>query len=417
MNEERKQHKLIWKQRIIEAYTGHLGVYEWMQSHNIPVSTFYKWKRKLEMSGEISHDISPRSKIKIQNNTELWIKRVSCAKSSRLTLRQWAIQEDIDFHTLQSWNECISGASVYEEARIWKNRILEAYRSNITIIDWCKLNEVDIRKFYLWKRILTKNGDIPLDVCTSKNREQHWKSIIVEAFNSKLTIDEWCKQHNICRRAFDDWKRRLLGSGDILLSNLGKLCEYQRKKEHWKQLVLEAYSGKFPIMSWCKQHQVKYSRLLDWKIKLLKNGDILSSDVSFQAPKRRQDYWKPIVLEAYNSDISITDWCEQHNVELTCFSKWTKKLINRGEISVEMIEERKRYKAEHATNNLREPVFCELPIPENTGLTEEGDVHISKGTTFRVGKFTLSVDEGVSEDMLNAALEALNTVMEVFGND
>ena len=94
-----------------------------------------------------------------------------------------------------------------------------------------------------------------------------------------------------------------------------------------------------------------------------------------------------------------------------------RKLIDSGEISGEMIEERKKFKQAYAKNNSREPIFCELPIPENMDSVEINDTSISKGTTFRVGKFTLSVEEDVSEDMLNAALEALNPVMEVVGND
>ena len=413
-NEEMEQKKLLWKQRILDAYHSDIGVLEWLRNNGIDYKNFYKWRRKLVVSGDISSDIFRRSDEKMQRNIELWKKRISDAQRSNLNQTQWCKQHCISIRVFQYWKLYIYGSS-REKAKIWKEIILKAYNSKTSISKWCRTHNVNVGNFLRWKRILIQSGDLPYYMSSWRGHDKiYWKQIILEAYNSDSSVESWCKQHGICRRVLGAWKNMLIKSGDISPSDIGKLRN--RVKEYWKRLVLEAYSSGLHIVDWCKQRHVNYSKLVAWKIKLLKAGEIPHT-VSIRREIRHQDYWKPIVIEAYNSDISITDWCELHNVELTCFSKWTRKLIDSGEISGEMIEERKKFKQAYAKNNSREPIFCELPIPENMDSVEINDTSISKGTTFRVGKFTLSVEEDVSEDMLNAALEALNTVMEVFGND
>ena len=410
---DEEQQVLIWKQRILNAYNSKLGVVRWLQQNQIAPMTFYRWRHKLVTSGDISPDMFPRSEDKRKNNIELWKKRIADAHNSGLSRRQWCEQQEVSIGSFQYWNSYFSDGSS-KKARIWKERILEAYNSNLSITSWCKIHHIDIFQFFKWKRVLIRDGILPAEMVSWRIRnKKYWKRMVLDAYSSKYSLKEWCRQHQINQRILYEWKKRLISSRDILSNDLVKLCN---RKEYWKQIILEAYSSKIRIVDWCKQHQIEYCELLRWKNKLLKSGD-LPPDVCRKKTPHHQDYWKPIVLEAYNSDISIKDWCEQHDIELTCFSQWTKKLINRGEISVEMIAERKRYKAELAKNNPREPVFCELLIPENIDLPEENGAHITKGTTFRVGKFSLSVQEDVSEDMFNSALEALNTIMEVFVND
>ena len=416
------QKMALWKQRILDAYNSEFGVTKWLQEKRIRSSDLYRWRRKLVVSGDISPDIFPCSEEKKQNKIELWKERISDAYRSELSIEQWCKQHGISRGAFRYWKSRFLGASnettiIWNETTIiWKGRILEAYGSKMNISSWCKVHCISYSNFFKWKSILIQNGNLPSEMSCWRNRNKnYWKQTVLDAYTSNVCVEEWCSQHKISARVLYTWKQRLLDSGDILPSDLER---DKSAREYWKQLVLEAYSSKLHIIDWCKQHQVEYSSLIGWKVKLLRKGDI-SHDVKSRKSKHYSDYWKPIVIDAYNNNMLITYWCEQHNVNLTCLIRWTKKLINMGEISAEMIEERTKCKKDYTKNNPRDPMFCELPAPKTSTIGNflESNTYIGRGTTFRVGKFSLVVEEDISEEMLNVALEALNTVMEVFSND
>ena len=250
----------------------------------------------------------------------------------------------------------------------WIALILEAYNSGIEITKWCRQNSIGISVFYYMKKILTDNGDIPSDIYArtqhkKRRTKDECKALYTMFLNSSIKLSEWCRRNNINPLSFYSMRKRLIDSGHISTNELYHMYKKRRTKDEWKALI----------------------------------------------------------INAYKSDTTISEWCRQNNINPSHFHRMKATLINEGYIPSNIIHQKQIDKrsntsntSEHTKSEETEVVFCELPILENCNIIDSQDI---KGNTFRVGKFSLSVEEDVSEDMLNAALEALNTVMEVFGND
>lgn len=490
---ELEQKTALWKQRILEAYNSGVSIHNWLENNDISAMTFYRWKRKLIANGDISPDISPRSEGRRQDKIELWKKRINDACHSGLSQSQWCIQNGISWDAFCYWKKFIFGCS-NPQIKKWKEIILRAYKSKLSIRNWCSTNNICESIFHEWKRILIKNGVISADICWQKRKQksnrEFWTQVMLKACSSELPIAEWCKRNNINCDTFNAWQRRLINTNDISIDIFHehkvriKNSLMNNQKVLWKQRIIEAYSSGLGISAWCERNSVSFHQLMAWREWLIKNGNLLLSELPNQrrlqrkalwlsrvleahhsglnrnewcrkshvavttfkswearfikdgelptdlvtAQKQdRKSLWKKLVLAYYESDLGILEWCKQNNVSDTYFYEWKKYLEMTGDIPMNLGDTKKQRRRGEIQHMKEEelskkyenfnPVFCELPILENTGLTEEDDAYTSKGTTFRVGKFTLSVEEDVSEDMLNAALEALNTVMEVFGND
>ena len=376
-----------WKEIILNVYKSKLSIRDWCGINNINITSFYKWKRILIKNNVIPADLCWRKR-KQERDIEFWLQIILKACSSELTIAEWCKQNNVEFYTFLRWKKKlirnnktlinvfekhetqIKNALINSQKGLWKQRVLEAYDNTISVISWCEQNSIPLYHLMKWRKYLLKTGEIsPSKLLDQKRLQQKtlWLSRIRNAYDSGLTRGEWCRKNHIAYTTFEGWEKRFIRSGEISTDMV--TARRQEKKNRWKKLVLDYYNSNMKISEWCKQNNISYKYFYEWKLSLERSGDIPTNLSSIRKQRIREKV--------------------QHEQE-----EWLSE------------------KYESIT-----PVFCELQIPENAGLNEEDSTYVSKGTAFQVGKFSLVVKEDVSEDMLNATLEALKTVMEVFSND
>ena len=321
----------------------------------------------------------------------------------------------------------------------WRSIIIEAHHSNLTREAWCRKHHINRTSFAYWEEHFIQIGEIKTTMAINNNRsrKKFWKLRILDALTSDLSIKEWCKQNNVSDSYFYSWKKSLERTGDIPkgLDEIFKNSCIKRtdKEEIWRPIIKEAHKSNLTRRAWCIKNHISDASFRRWEKYFIQKGEFKNSMTATHKKYRtvvrkrpKKNLWKQRILDAYASDLSIRKWCKQNNVSDSYFYRVKKIFEKTGDVPKNLADTRKQRRKEEEQRRKEEklsrkyeeitPVFCELPIPEDIDLPEENGAYIAKGTTFRVGKFSLVVEEYISEDMLNTALETLNTVMEVFSN-
>ena len=437
-SEGRRQDKIeLWKKRINDACHSGLSQRQWCIQNEISQKAFRYWKNFILGCSN--------------SQTQKWKEIILRAYESKLSIREWCTVNNVRMSLFYTWKSILikDGAipadtywlkRKHKRAReFWTQVMLEACSSELPIAEWCIQNSINYGTFGIWKRKLISSNDISINIFKEhkkrlrdsliNSQKDSWKQIVLEAYSRGVTIPKWCEQNSVSVHQLRAWKKYLCANGDLpnLPANSEIADELSKsRRSMWKSRILEAYHSGLNRSEWCRKNHIACTTFRDWEKRFIQSGEIPMDMVTARIEDRKR-LWKKLVLAYYESDLGILEWCKQNNVSDTYFYEWKKYLEMTGDIPMNLGDtkkQRRRCEIQHMKEEELSkkyenfnPVFCELPILENTGLTEEDDAYTSKGTTFRVGKFTLSVEEDVSEDMLNAALEALNTVMEVFGND
>ena len=384
------------------------------KQHHISYMALLYWRQAFIKSGDISPDVCntcPR------HDKAYWKDRILEANSSGLSMAEWCRQHHISYGAMLYWRQRfiksgelpgdICNLQQRHDGEYWKRQILEADNSGLSMAEWCRRHQLSYEGFKNWRLFFIRKGEFSPDVCQVQRKiEKYWEGAILEADTSGLTMMEWCRRHQITYGTFKWWRQELIKRGVISSA----ICSVHphHNKEYWKKLILEADASKLTMLDWCRQHQIVYVTFRARRRALIKSGEI-TSDVCNTQNRRTAGQWKEFISKAAASELTIKDWCQKHQIVYDTFQYWGKRLMKNGELCFETWEKLVSKTVDS------EPVFCELTTPTEEALVVENR-YISRGSKFRIGKFCLSVEEDVPEELLNIALEMLNTVAEVFGN-
>ena len=123
----------------------------------------------------------------------------------------------------------------------------------------------------------------------------------------------------------------------------------------------------------------------------------MSQEVSIQSLGKRQRLleWSQRVAECRQSGMSVTRWCQEHNITPKTYYTWQKRVFSF------MVEQQKQQLAVEG----QEPCFAELPAPQ--AYAQEADnkliAHIHMGIAF------INLYTGIEPEIARALCLALKS--------
>lgn len=127
--------------------------------------------------------------------------------------------------------------------------------------------------------------------------------------------------------------------------------------------------------------------------------------------ENRHAHWNAIIQEAEKSGMPYSSWCREHDVKLSQFYRWRRKL--RESNTEKKTGSNKKPKT--VQEDIPETVFCEIKAPtaEVTSLhdviTDEMSGFVPEAMLL-IGQVRLLVGSGVSEETLKTILSVLSHV-------
>ena len=104
------------------------------------------------------------------------------------------------------------------------------------------------------------------------------------------------------------WEKYFIQKGEIKTNMTANHKQY--KKRLWKKRILDAYTSNLTVKDWCNQNNISATYFYDWKIALERSGDIpkhlrKSHKKHLKDWLKREATWKAIIAEAHkNNDLT-----------------------------------------------------------------------------------------------------------------
>ncbi len=119
-------------------------------------------------------------------------------------------------------------------------------------------------------------------------------------------------------------------------------------------------------------------------------------------------YWSRIIKEAASSGMKISEWCDMNHISRRKYYYWHKKVML-GTYALAVKNGIMQDNKNDATNQDLPaiPEFAELTIPNEDTVTNHCK---DPGVKIKRGGFTISVEQGFSEDVLLKVLGVMHHV-------
>ena len=128
--------------------------------------------------------------------------------------------------------------------------------------------------------------------------------------------------------------------------------------------------------------------------------------------EEKQEHWNNIVAEAYESRMSITRWCAEHNIRTNHFYRWSKKLGytkdgKKTKKCLTLIESQDQQESAHIIPAV--PLFVEVPAQVLGSFSEMEESSLSERPliTIQAGDYQIRIPDGFNELTLSKVLEVI----------